>query len=588
MKWQRTSLALLFAACAVGAAAQQARIPTARPGEAAQQARSRYRIELALDFDRLAFSGTERVRFVNRDTRSTSTLYFHLYANLRGGQTDALRNPSPAAGGEDPAVADDPHVAVTQVRSAAGAPLQFSLDEQATLLRVNLREPVAASASAEIEIEFAGTVPEIDPDETSLSAHVIQQLSAALPGTREVRRARDTNFRSRGVMLLGAAFPLLAARDGSDWQREVRATVGDALHAEAADYEVTIAAPADLALYTSGVERAGATSRAFAGEGLRGFVIVAGRGLQSAEKMVAGVRVRSVWAREHEKTGRRALEVAARAAEIFAARFGPLPFSSVTIAEAPLVAGVGSAEFAGLSVIASAFYVNFDAPSIRNLPEVVREQRASVEDSLEFAVARMVAHQWWGAAVGSDPEREPVLDEALAHWSALLYYRETYGAERAAAASEDQLRGVYEIYRTFGGDDLTADRAARDYRNSFQYAAIVAAKGALMFEALRNLLGDERVFIALRRYYEANRLEIAETNDLVGAFIAEAPIEQRRAVSRTFDRWLSQRRGDEDISPPNAQLASALGVSVEQGSKDSGNRFARLGKFFWRQMTRIR
>jgi aminopeptidase N len=222
------------------------------------------------------------------------------------------------------------------------------------------------------------------------------------------------------------------------------------------------------------------------------------------------------------------------------------------------------------------------------LPEIVREQRASVEDSLEFAVAHMCAHQWWGAAVGSDPEREPVLDEALSHWSALVYYRESYGAERAAAASDDQLRGVYEIYRTFGGEDLPASRAAREYHNSFQYAAIVASKGALMFSALERLVGTERVLTALRRYYEANRLEIAESGDLIGAFIAETPVEQRRAVTRTFDRWLTERHGDEDISPPNPQLASALGLSVEQGGKDNGNRFSRLGKFFWRQMTRIR
>ena len=51
----------------------------------------------------------------------------------------------------------------------------------------------------------------------------------------------------------------------------------------------------------------------------------------------------------------------------------------------------------------------------------------------------MVAHEWWGATVGNDPAREPVLDEALANWSALLYYRETYGDEKAATASSAML-----------------------------------------------------------------------------------------------------------------------------------------------------
>ncbi|MCA1629209.1 MAG: hypothetical protein LC785_05600 [Acidobacteria bacterium] len=622
MKSRCAITASLFVACAfvVAASAQ----PRAAQPAAAQKERTRYRIDLKLDFDARTFTGTERVRWVNRDARPASVLYFHLYANVRGGATETPRPGAAPEVVDDQATPDEPRVEIASVRAAAaGSPLQFALDERATLLRVSLREPVAANASVEIEIEFRGRVPEIDPDETSLPSHVIQQLGAAMRETRESRRARDTNFVSRGVMLLGSCYPLLAARDGNEWQREARATIGDWLHADAADYEVTVETAPDVAVFTSARERTtnagqgekvggaaaavekveitadrsvkveaatdrAAGGRAFAGESLRSFAVVAGRSLQSAEQAVGGVRVRAVWAREHEKTGRRVLDVAARALKVFAARFGALPVDTVTVAEVPLVAGVGSAEFAGMTVIASAFYVDFDSATVRNLPELVREQRSSVEDSLEFAVAHMVAHQWWGASVGSDPEREPVLDESLAHWSALLYYREAYGAERATAASDDQLRGVYEIYRTFGGEDLPADRAARDYRNSFQYAAIVDSKGALMFVALEKLMGAERVFTALRRYHEANRLEIAEANDLVGAFIAEAPVAERRGVARTFDRWLSERHGDEDIAPPNPQLAAAFGMSVEQATGDGGNRFSRLGKFFWRQMTRIR
>src|SRR6185503_15808225 len=133
---------------------------------------------------------------------------------------------------------------------------------------------------------------------------------------------------------------------------------------------------------------------------------------------------------------------------------------------------------------------------------------------------------------------------AMASWSALLYFRETYGALKANAVREDQLQGVYRLYRTFGGEDMDANRASRDYRNSFQYAAIVATKGAMMFVVLRNLLGDEKFFAALSSYYKANQFEIARLEDLQGAFIAESPLEQRRTVARTFNRWLESKRGD--------------------------------------------
>jgi hypothetical protein len=559
--------------------------------------RTHYRITLDLDITGRAYTGTEIVRWVNLSDRSTNVIYFHLYPNLRPAVQRASQSPNPAASSVESS-ADEPRLEITGVRAArTGAPIPFVLDDQAKTLRVMLREPVAAAGNTEISIEFKGSVPEIDADETGLLAHLIQQVGAVLRGEREVRRARDINFSSRNVILLGASYPLLVARDGDDWQRKVEQSIGDSVYADVADYTVEIRAPENVSLFTSGEEMSrqqgveGNGARVFTGENLRSFAIIAGRNLRSEERNMGGIRVRSVFNEGHEAIGRRVLDIAAESVRAFTARFGALPFKSVTVAEAPLVAGLGSAEFSSFSVIASAFYVDFDAPSMRNLPEIVREQRASLEDSLEFAVAHVVAHQWWGMAVGNDPERSPVLDEALANWSALLYYKEVHGDERAELALDDQLRGVYKIYRTFGGEDMEADRASREYRNSFQYSAIVSSKGALMFTALRRLMGDERFFAALRSYYNTNKFEVAELDDLRGSFIAEAPLNQRRSVARTFSRWLSSKRGDQDIAPPDPKLAVELGLPPSQSKNEGGgggNAFARLGKFFWQQMTRLR
>jgi hypothetical protein len=554
--------------------------------------RNHYQIQLTLDYENRTYTGVERVRWVNRGDRSTSTLFFHLYPNIRMAGYVA---PSQKAGA-GPATSDEPRLEISAVRTVGtNAPVQFTLDDQETTLRINLREAVTPHAAVELELKFRGSVPEIDPEDTGLVAHVVQQVSAAIRSSREVRRARDTNFRCRGVLMMGAAYPVLAARDGDDWFRKVESSIGHALTIDTADYEVTIDAPHTVALFApvkplAVSETEQTVSHKFTGENLRDFVIVAGNNLRAEERVINGVTVRSIFRPDHEVAARRVLNIAAEALRVFAARFGPLPLKTVSIIDAPMVATLGSAEFAGLSAIASAFYLDFDSPAMRNMPDVIREQRAAVEDSLEWTVARAVAHQWWGATVGNDSEREPVLDEALANWSALLYYREIHGEPQSTAALDEQVRGVYTLYRTFGGEDMEASHAAREYRNSFQYSAIVSSKGALMFEALRKLLGDERFFAALRDYYSANSLEVADMDDLRGAFIAGAPVEQRRAVSRTFDRWLSSKRGDEDIGPPDPKLAAELGLPAKTNPKGSGNlftAFAKVGKFFWQQMTRI-
>ncbi len=95
----------------------------------------------------------------------------------------------------------------------------------------------------------------------------------------------------------------------------------------------------------------------------------------------------------------------------------------------------------------------------------------------------------------------------------------------------------------------------------------------------------EDALAALRQHREDNR-----DFDLRAAFAAETPVAGRRALTRTFNRWLSERRGDEDVAPPNPELAAALGLDVDEAGASAPkdrNTFARLGRFFWRQMTRI-
>jgi hypothetical protein len=550
-----------------------------------------YKIDLKIDFDRLTYTGTERVRWINRGEKPTSIVYFHLYPNLR-----TVDQPLPTNGSSPDA--DEPRLDIVEVRAGSDDSLIFSsLDDQGTTLRVNLREQVAPGSAGEVVIKFKGSVPEIDRDETSLTTHVVKQVSAALRSDREMRRARDINFRCRGVMLLGTAYPVLAVHDGDEWRRKLEPSVGDFIFNEVADYEVTVATNSGIDVFTSGTEtgpRNDKNGQTFTASSLRDFAILAGRGLKSEHTEVEGINVRSIYLAEHDRVGKRALTVAANSLRVFTALFGPLPFKQISIAEAPLVAGLGSCEFSGFNIIASAFYVDFDSPAVRNLPEIIREQRPSVEESLEWAVSHLVAHQWWGAAVGNDPAREPLLDEALSGWSALLYYKNIYGEEKATAVLNDQVRGVYRLYRTFGGDDMDANRPSRDYRNTFQYAAIVSAKGALMFVDLQKTLGEEKIFAALRNYYQANLYEIAQLEDLRIALVAEAPVEQRRLVGRTFTRWLTAKRGDEDIAPPDAELAATLGLPSKQtpqksgGDKNAFGALAKVGKFFWQQVTRIR
>lgn len=598
-----------------------------------ESARDFYQVELNLASDERGFDGNLKLRFTNRGSRDVSTLYFRLYPNarpskqIREEEAMSARDEAPStilsttanASARELNERDEPSLEVVTVRQAStGEVLEFALEERDTVLRVPLRASVAPEATTEISIEFRARVPEIEVEETSLLAHVVGQVDAALRDGREVKRARELQFAARDVMMLTAPFPVLAVRDGNDWRRaRINLNVGRAAGAsDASDYLVKVVAAPDIKVYTSARQIESRSNEAkvtttFKGENLRDFALIAGRNLRVIEAQAANIKLRSVYLANHERAARRALDVATRAAQIFARKYGNLGQGAhLTISEAPLVAGRSGAKFSGLGVIASAFYVDFDAPAFRNLPEIVRDQQASLEESTEWQVAQAVAHQWWGSSVGTDSEREPALEEALTQFAALDYFRTRDGAERAQELSRDQLRGVYAMYRAMGGDDMPANRAANEYRNSFQFAAIVSSKGALMLDALRENIGEAKFDVALRNFYERHRGGRASLEDLREALInattdddgeASDKAMNRRRIARHFNRWLNERHGDTDVAPPNAQLASLLGAkseavggndkqqkNVDAETLNQRNRFSRFGLFFWKQMTRIR
>jgi len=117
----------------------------------------------------------------------------------------------------------------------------------------------------------------------------------------------------------------------------------------------------------------------------------------------------------------------------------------------------GSAEFAGLSAIASAFYLDFDSPTIQNMPDVIREQRAAVEDSWN-GPSRTSSRINGGARPWATTSREPVLDECWPTGRRLLLRRDSWRAAVDGRARRT-MRGVYRLYRTFGGEDMEASHA---------------------------------------------------------------------------------------------------------------------------------
>jgi ABC-type transport system involved in multi-copper enzyme maturation permease subunit len=111
---------------------------------------------------------------------------------------------------------------------------------------------------------------------------------------------------------------------------------------------------------------------------------------------------------------------------------------------------------------------------------------------VDFATAHELAHQWWGAQVmGAEMGGTAMLNETLANYSALALIGQVEGAQAELRMLAD-LRDDYLSGRRFepgDGGELPLVRAD-------------SLKGHLVLYALRDLLGAERIHLALRRFLE--------------------------------------------------------------------------------------
>lgn len=527
--------------------------------------RQHYLVEINLDYKAASFSGREVVRFVNATREELDNVSLALYPNSGLAENQA------------------PWLTVQSVKQGSRE-LRFSVRARGGWIRVELPKKLLPDQTLELTLNFSAKLPRVKNEEAGLYAHFLQELSDAVSEDRQPVDTRDVFLAGDEVMLLGYFFPMLIANPMQVGELGLVAGASGAVFSETADYEVSINAAEDLQVFASGVSAVSTSTKllnllkfssrwhTFKAEKLRGFVLVVSENFKSAEARVGETRILSHYREADERVGKRLLEMAVRAIEIYESVFGRYPYPQLQIVEAPLPPGYSGVDMPGTIALAQAYYIDFDSTQAARLPGLLREQSDVIRAALEFTLAHGVAQQWWGGAIGSDPQRAPYVEEALSAYSAAYYHEAAYGVPLGKLVIDRQLRGAYHLYRLFGGGDLEVEKQAKEFRSAMQYSAIVQAKGALWLAALRQELGDQKFFNALRSYYSAYQFQIVPAENLKFAFLAAA--EDPRPVRALSQRWLREKHGDEDIGLPD------VGAYAQPTSKmrSLGRMLMRIGR----------
>jgi hypothetical protein len=222
---------------------------------------------------------------------------------------------------------------------------------------------------------------------------------------------------------------------------------------------------------------------------------------------------------------RRGRDLGERASDIirfYESIVGDTPYPSFTLAvvESDLPGGHSPGYFAALN------------QPLPNTPFVWRNDPASFEDFPEFFIAHEIAHQWWGQAVGWRNYHEQWLSEGFAQYFAALYAQHRRGDETFADVLRQFRR--WGMQQSDQGPIYLGYRLGHIRSDSRVFRAVLYNKSAAVLHMLRRLVGDEKFFQGVRRFYNASRFKKAGTDDFREAMEAETG----RSLQRFFEQWI--------------------------------------------------
>ena len=426
---------------------------------------SMYDIKFIIADDLYHITGQETVLYTNAEDIELKEIKFRLFGNILGGEM---------------------HVAEVNVNGEVITP-NYSLND--SLLTVPLKNPLQPKDTITLSMDFELEVPQSVELNYGVQAYYDD------------------------VLALAHAYPMIAVYDDEGWNAEIPPQSGDVTYADMSFFIVTVEAPKGVTLVGSGREinhnESGnrQTVRYEAGP-VRDFYLAASPDYEVFTKEVDGVTLR-FYTRDYLQAGAEsALDVAARAIEVYGKRYAPYPYTELDFVSTPTYA------------------LGIEYPGMIAITEWIVEPENFY---LEATVAHEVGHQWFYNLVGNDQLDDPWLDESLTQFATLQYFTDTYGQSGSAGFRQD-LEGRWN---SIGQEEIPVGLPVKEYSNE-EYSGIVYGRGGLFFEALREEMGEENFDVFIKNYVKNNAWDIATPEKLQTAAEAQCGCN----LTPIFEKWI--------------------------------------------------
>ena len=473
-----------------------------------------YTIDATLDAESHRVTGTVRLTWRNRTTRTLDDLQFHLYMNAfraddtawmqeaRGGHRgqhlehedetagwgyidiQAIRRLSPAR----PSV-NSPS---SELQEREPVKLRWAEGEDPTVMAVTLDKPLGPAREITVELDFVTQLPRVF-----------------------ARTGYADDFH-----MLGQWFPKIAVlEDGAGWRNHVF-TLNSEFYADFGNYAVSLDVPESAIVGATGVRTServedGRKHLRYEAEMVHDFAWVADPDFVEHRSEWHGIRIRQLLQPERARDAARHLEAQIAALESMERRFGPYPWSTITIVHPPKSAkGAGGMEY----------------PTLFTTSDILERKPYFALIGFEehvsgvFTTIHEFGHQYFQGLLASNENQQPWLDEGLNSMSNTLAFIDWTGDPRPTLArvGNQELRADHMTRLSLlGASDLVpVDSPSEGHPKLLKtYGVTVYRKTMAFMLTLRNLVGADRFDRAMRTYADRWRFRHPRGEDLVATLV---------------------------------------------------------------------
>lgn len=436
-----------------------------------------YSIDAKLDDEKKEMICTEKINYVNTTGGDLEFLCFHMYPRaFREGAifkpyttlTEASCFPNGISFGD---------LSIVNVK-VNGEVKKFEIGgEDEDILKVNFGFKLTNKKTIEIVIDFVLIIPN--------STHRFGYY--------------DLNVN------IGNWYPIVCEYVNGKFDTTPYYATGDPFFSSIANYEVNFSYPKKYKLCSTGeaqiTESSETLTAKIKAKAVRDFAMCLSQNSEILEDKQGDTKVYYL-GKQGDSNNQKYLEIAKEATAYFGKVFGAYPYSTLTVAKTPFV------------------YGGMEYPNLVYVSDSVKE-----ESEILKIIVHEIAHQWWYAVVGNNETQEAWLDESLSEYSTALFFKEntkygiTYDELISNALSSYML--YVDVVQTIRGDVITKmNLPVNEYQNDYEYSYMVYVKGVIMFDSLKEMVGEKKLLAGFKKYYAENKFKNATKQDFYDAFSA--------------------------------------------------------------------